>query len=242
VNAGNPLFWPLAFAAGALSFTSPCCIPLLPGYLSYMSGVSAEELEDAGRGRLLTATLLFVAGFALVFTALGATASVLGGLVLSHRLVLTQISGAFIIAMGLVTLGIFRIPALYVERRFHFSTNLGLVGAMPLGMAFAFGWTPCIGPVLASIETLAGTQGSVRTGAALLFVYALGLGLPFVFVGLFVARGLRFAAWLKRHLQLLNLAGGLILIAMGVLIMSDQWVELLSPLLRLYARLRWPPV
>lgn len=243
MNPGNLLFWPLAFAAGTLSFTSPCCLPLLPGYLSYISGVSGDELELARRrGRLVAASLMFVAGFALVFTAVGATASVLGSLVVANKLLLLHVSGVFIVFMGLVTLGVFRIPVLYMERRFHLRPALGPWGAFPLGMAFAFGWTPCIGPVLASIYAVAGTEGSVQTGAGLLFVYALGLGFPFVVAGLFFGQGLKAMRWLQRHYYALNLAGGSVLVAMGVLLITNQWLELLGPLLRLYARLNWPPV
>lgn len=241
MNVGNPLFWPLAFAAGTLSFTSPCCLPLLPGYLSFISGLSGDELAG-NRGRLTAASLLFVAGFSLVFVALGASASVLGSVVLLHRSVLLRFSGFFIIFMGLVTLGIFKIPALYVERKFHLKPGLGMWGAVPLGMAFAFAWTPCVGPVLAAILTAAGATGSVRSGAALLFVYALGLGLPFVATGLFVERGLHAAKWLQRHYRTLNVAGGSILMLMGVLLITDQWVQLLGPALRLYSRLNWPPI
>jgi len=241
VAPSSPLFWFLAFGAGVLSFASPCVLPLLPGYLSYMSGVSAEELAER-RGTLLPASLLFVAGFALVFTALGATASVIGSLVLEHRLILLRISGIFIIFMGLVTLGVFKIPMLYVERRFSVSPGLGMVGALPLGMAFGFAWTPCIGPVLASIETIAAAEGSVRTGAALLFVYAMGLGLPFIAAGFFFGRGVSAVRWLQRHYQALNIAGGSILLLMGILLLTGQWVELLSPALRLYSQLHLPLV
>lgn len=240
MTVGSPLFWPLAFAAGILSFTSPCVLPLLPGYLSFVSGVSRDEMA-ARRGRLLLSCLLFVAGFAFVFTALGASASVLGSLFLAHKLTLVRISGVIIFGMGLFTLGLFRIPALYMERRFHVRPQFGPLGAVLLGMAFAFGWTPCVGPVLSSIYLLAGTQGSVRTGAALLFVYSLGLGLPFVLAGLFVGQGLTAARWLQRHYRVLNLAGGTILCVMGILLLTDQWVQVLGPAMRLYAHLNWPP-
>lgn len=233
--------WLLAFGAGALSFSSPCVLPLLPGYLSYISGVSAEEAADR-RGLLLTTSLLFMAGFALVFTALGATASVLGSLVAENRLTLLRISGVFIVFMGLVTLGILKLPALYVERRFHIRPSVGPLGALPLGMAFGFGWTPCIGPVLTLIYAVAAAEGSVRTGAALLFIYALGLGLPFVAAGLFLSQGLKAASWLRRRQGVLNLAGGWVLLAMGVLLLTGQWLQMLSPMLRLYSRLNWPPV
>jgi cytochrome c-type biogenesis protein len=242
MNVANPLFWPLAFFAGALSFTSPCVLPLLPGYLSFISGVSGDQLEmEEKRNRILLSCFLFVAGFAFVFTALGASASVLGSVFLSHKLALVRVSGVVIILMGLFTLGLFRIPTLYMERRFHIRPQFGPLGAVLLGMAFAFGWTPCVGPVLSSIYLLAGTQGSVRTGAALLFVYSLGLGLPFVLAGFFVGRGLSAARWLQRHYRALNIAGGTILVLMGLLLLTDQWVQVLGPVMRLYAHLNWPP-
>jgi cytochrome c-type biogenesis protein len=241
MSIANPLFWPLAFAAGILSFTSPCILPLLPGYLSYISGVSGEELTQR-RARVLPACLLFVAGFVLVFSVEGATASLLGSVVAAHKPLLLHLSGAFIMAMGLITLGVLRIPALYGERRFHLHPTIGVWSALPLGMAFAFGWTPCIGPVYAAILTAAGAANSVRMGAALLFIYGLGLGFPFIAVGIFLGRGLSATRWLQHHYRVLNLASGGVLIAMGILLLTNQWLQLLGPLLRFYARLNWPPV
>ncbi|HEV3313026.1 MAG TPA: cytochrome c biogenesis protein CcdA [Chloroflexota bacterium] len=240
MSVGSPFFWLFAFGAGMISFTSPCCLPLLPGYLSYVSGVSGDDIGHA-RERVLPACLLFVAGFTLVFSALGATASILGSLFLANRALLLQASGFFVIAMGLVTFGVLRLPMLYAERRFHLKPARGPWGALPLGMAFAFGWTPCVGPVLAAILTVAGAQGSVRLGAGLLAIYALGLGVPFVALGLFTARGLTASRWLRRHGRLLSMLGGTVLVAMGTLLVTNQWLRLMAPLLRLDARLNWPP-
>jgi cytochrome c-type biogenesis protein len=144
----------LALVAGVISVTSPCCIPLLPGYLSYISGVSAGT--EGHRGRVLAASSLFVLGFASIFTALGASASLAGALLLGALPVLLRVAGVFVIVMGLAMLGIVRIPFLYREKRFDMSrVPRGPLGAFPLGMAFAIGWTPCIGPILATILTAA---------------------------------------------------------------------------------------
>jgi cytochrome c-type biogenesis protein len=241
VPAASPLFWPLAFGAGILSFASPCVLPLLPGYVCYVTGLSGEEMREEP-GRLMLGCALFVAGFAIIFTAEGATASLLGSLVQAHRQLLFELSGVFIVVMGLFMLGLIRIPVLYSERRWHATHTLGLVGALPLGMAFAFGWTPCIGPVLAAIDTVAGTQGSVRMGAALLFVYALGLGVPFLVAGWLLSRGVSAVDWLRRHTAILNAVGGVVLCAMGILLITNRWVTFLGPAMRFSARLNWPPI
>ena len=188
----------LAVVAGTVSITSPCCLPLMPGYLSYISGVSAKEEGD--RRRVFGAALLFVLGFAIVFTALGATASALGGFLISRIPLFIKILGAFVIFMGLVTLGILRIPFLARERRIDLSkVRSGPAGAVPLGMAFAFGWTPCVGPVLGGILTAAAATQTVWKGTTLLFIYSLGLGLPFVLFALAYSRAGRTFRFLRRH-------------------------------------------
>jgi len=160
VSALGP--YALALIAGVLSFTSPCCLPLMPGYVSYVSGVADSSSEIvAVRVRVLGAALLFVLGFATVFTLLGASASVLGSALLANRQVLIRVGGSFVILMGLVTMGLFRFPLLYRERRVDLGRiRSGPLGAVPLGMAFAVGWTPCIGPVLAGILTAAASTGT----------------------------------------------------------------------------------
>lgn len=238
----------LAFVAGLISFTSPCCLPLMPGYVSYVSGVasgtpSEHEGSVAVRSRTMLAAGLFVMGFATTFTLMGAAASELGTLILRNRLVLGRVAGLFVIVMGLATTGLLRVPFLYRERRFDLGRiRPGPAGAVPLGMAFAIGWTPCIGPVLAGILTAAATVGGAWRGAALLFVYSLGLGVPFLLLALGVARTGRLFRWLRRHGRAIEVAGGSILVLMGVLMITGRWIQLFAPLLRLFSRSGWPPL
>lgn len=232
-----PLLAPLALLAGLLSFSSPCTVPLVPGYLGYMSGVSAS------RGRTLGAASLFVLGFSLVFTVLGAGASSLGSLLLENRLLLERAGGVLIIVLGLFVLGMVRMPLLLREGRPLLGrVRPGPSGALLLGVAFAFGWTPCIGPVLGSILILAGTRGTLLTGAGLLLLYSVGLGIPFLLAALFMDRFRAVGAWLRHHGTVINSVGGLLLVAMGVLVVLGQLTYVLSPALELYARLRWPPI
>ncbi len=234
---------PLAFAAGVLSFTSPCCLPLLPGYLGFVSGLPMAGEVDRQWPRTLLGAGLFVLGFALVFTALGASASLLGGLVLQHRAVLLRFSGALVLVMGASMLAGTYIPFLVRERRFDLARmRRGPAGAFPLGMAFAVGWTPCVGPVLAGVLTYAAATGSLGKGTGLLLAYSLGLGLPFIAVALLYGRATRSCGWLRRHGGLVTRLGGGILVAMGVLLMTGGWTALFAPLLRWYARLDWPPI
>ncbi|TMK28773.1 MAG: cytochrome C biogenesis protein [Actinobacteria bacterium] len=222
----------LALIAGVLSFTSPCCLPLMPGYVSYVSGVAGSGSEIvAVRARVLGAALLFVLGFTTVFTLLGASASVIGSALLANRQVLIRVGGTFVILMGLVTMGLFRFPLLYRERRVDLGRiRSGPLGAVPLGMAFAVGWTPCIGPVLAGILTAAASTGTAISGATLLFVYSLGLGIPFILLALGYARGGRAFGWFRRHGRAIELFGG------GVLL------PLFTPLIRWFSRHQWPPI
>ncbi len=236
VNAG------LAFAAGVLSVSSPCCLPLLPGYLSYLSGVSPPELERR-RGRTLVAALLFVAGFSLVFVALGATASELGFLLSVYRLPLARVAGVFIAAMGLVLLLEGRVGL--VSRGGDWSRWFpgGKLWTAPLlGAAFAITWTPCIGPVLAVILTLAGSTADLSQGVLLLALYSLGLALPLVGLSFWVS-GLRSLLGRVAHgAALVESASGALLVAMGVLLVTDRWLPLMAPVLSWYAQARWPPI
>jgi len=236
----------LALLAGVVSFAAPCCLPLMPGYVSFIGGVASEDLGEGGiavRKRTTTAALLFIAGFALTFTAMGAGASALGGTILRNRDVLTKIAGAFVIAMGLVTIGVLRVPFLMREGRPLLGrARTGMAGALPLGIAFAIGWTPCIGPVLAAILTGAAASQGVGRGAALLFVYSLGLGIPFLLLARGYASGGRAFAWLRRHSRAVEVVGGCVLLLMGVLMITGQWVRLFVPILRLFSRSGWPPV
>jgi len=234
----------LALVAGVVSFTSPCCLPLMPGYVAYVSGVAVDgDGSVLVRRRVLGAALLFVLGFATVFTLLGAGASVAGAFLLRNRLVIEKVGGAFVIAMGLVTMGLLRIPFLYREARLDLRRiRTGPLGAVPLGMAFAIGWTPCIGPVLAGILTAAATTRTAWTGAGLLFVYSLGLGIPFLLLAWGQARATRAFGWFRRHGRAIERVGGAVLLLMGVLMIAGQWTKLFIPLIRWFARSGWPPI
>ncbi len=232
----------IAFGAGLISITSPCCLPLLPGYLGYISGTPVVGAATSNR-RPLIAALLFVLGFTLVFTALGATASVVGQVLLEHRYGLSQIAGGFILAMGL---------AIILSSRFGWLSRGGdwsqpwargqLWAAAPLGAAFAITWTPCIGPVLGGILTLAGTTGQAGQGVVLLLVYSIGLGVPFVALAVSVDRVRGFLRRIAGGAAVLHIASGVLLSAMGILLLTNQWLPLMAPLLRFYAKAQWPPV
>ncbi len=231
----------LAFLAGILSISSPCCLPLIPGYLSYMGGVATGD--GSNRRRVVGAAALFVGGFAVIFTALGAAASLLGSFLLGALPLFLKIAGVFVILMGLSMLGVLKLPFLYKEKRFDVRRiRSGPAGAFPLGMAFAFGWTPCIGPVLASILTAATATQSAARGAGLLMIYSLGMGLPFMLMALAYTREGRTPGFFKRHALVIERAGGGLLIAMGVLLITGQWTRLFVPLLRLFSRTGWPPI
>lgn len=232
----------LALIAGVVSFTSPCTVPLLPGYVSYVSGL--RDHQDAPRLRpAMLGSLLFVAGFTVVFAALGATASGLGWLLASRALLLERVAGTVIIVMGISLTGIVRIPGFARTVRVDPArVARGPAGAFPLGMAFAAGWTPCIGPVLAGILAVAATESSLTRGVALLVVYSLGLGLPFVWVAYAVARGHDRLGWLRRHGHTIQGVGGWLLVVMGVAMVTGGWTLLMSRALAWFARLGWPPI
>jgi cytochrome c-type biogenesis protein len=219
--AGNPNVV-VAFGAGMLSFLSPCVLPLVPGYLSLMSGLSAAEL-DTEKARLLRATLLFVAGFTVVFVALGASASAVGQTLTDHQRGLNQVAGVVVIVMGVVLAGVVSPTMLMRERRFHVSpSQLGVFAPPVMGMAFAFGWTPCIGLVLGPILSLAATERTVLRGVVLLVAYSLGLGVPFVASGLALGRLTGAFSWVKRHFRVINAVAGALLVAFGLLLLTDN--------------------
>lgn len=215
-----------AFTAGLLSFLSPCVLPLIPGYLSFMTGMTNAELSDSDRStaRVLVPASLFVLGFSLVFVAMGASASVLGEFLTSYQSVVEKVAGIAVVLFGLLMLGIVKVPWLYGEARADMSRSrvFGRGASVVMGMAFAAGWTPCVGPILGSILALAGASGSVTQGAAMLLVYSLGLGLPFLAVALLFGRVRPLLAWLNRHALIVNRVAGAMLIAVGVLIFTGQ--------------------
>ena len=239
----GPLFWPLAFLAGTLSFTSPCVLPLLPGYLSFITGVHYGEVGKRGaRLQALLPCLCFVLGFSVVFTLLGATASAVGDVLRDHRQALEEIAGVFIVVMALVLAGVVRVPALMGDYGVHLERRpAGTLGAVALGMAFAIGWTPCVGPILAAVLAVAGSEGTALRGALLLLTYSAGLGVPFLIAGLFMSHFSTALGAVGRRLQVVTYAGSAMLGLMGVLLITDRWMQFLAPLLRLYANLNWPP-
>jgi cytochrome c-type biogenesis protein len=223
----NPLTLALAASAGFLSFVSPCVLPLLPAYLGYMTGLTADELQGptdaATRARIIGRSVAFVIGLSLVFAALGATASAVGQTLLRNQTTILRIAGLLVVLLGLHTLGLIRIPFLYQERRFTVGGADGsYIGALLLGAAFAAGWTPCIGPFLAGLLALASQEQTVGEGTLLLFVYGLGLGVPFVLTGLALGTSLRLLKVVKARMHLLELASGFLLVGMGLLIFSDR--------------------
>lgn len=230
----------VAVLAGVLSFVSPCCLPLVPGYLSYVAALPVSELgERQSRGVTLRAALLFVAGFTTVFTVLGVSAGFAGSIFLRNRDDIVKVFGVVIILLGLVTAGLLRVPALQRERRLDLArVPRGPAWAFPMGMAFAAGWVPCIGPVLATILATASASGTVWWGAVLLVLYSIGLGIPFVLLGLGFNRAQRSLDWLKRHGRGIELAGGLLLVGVGVLFVTGQWSPLFRPLQRWFTN--WP--
>lgn len=215
-----------AFAAGLASFLSPCVLPLIPAYLSFMTGLTTAELsgEDRSTARVMVPALLFVAGFSLVFVALGASASVLGQFLVQYREVVEKIGGLLVVAFGILMLGIIKVPWLYGEARVDMgaSKKFGRAAALVMGMSFAAGWTPCVGPILAAILGLAGTSGDASQGALLLLAYSLGLGVPFLVVALLFDRSTPWLRWLNRHSLVINRVAGSLLVVVGLLIFTGR--------------------
>jgi cytochrome c-type biogenesis protein len=221
-----------AFAAGFVSFASPCVLPLIPGYLSFVSGVGFDELGAQPR-RVTRATALFVLGFAAMFVAFGAGAAVFGGVLLENRRTLEVAAGIFIALAGLVYAGVPLPRLLLAERRLYPPSNGGGVVTPTLaGVAFAIGWTPCVGPTLAAILALAAGEGHPAQGAVLLGVYALGLGIPFLLFGLLFTRSLGLVRALRRHWRVVGIASGSLLVAFGVLLATGELVRLTTRLAR----------
>ena len=235
VVSGNLLVALLvAAAAGFVSFASPCVLPLVPGYLSYVSGVSGQEVASGERraGRVVAGAALFVVGFSLVFVALGAALGALSSFLLANRGLITRLAGALVIVMGLFLAGLVKPGFLYRERRLRADRRPGgLAGALPLGMVFGLGWTPCIGPTLGAVLGLAAVGGGgLRRGAVLLFAYSLGLGVPFLIAALGFRTALgRFPA-LRRRFRLFELAGGGMLVVIGLLLVTGLWDSFLTQL------------
>ena len=218
----------VALLAGALSFLSPCVLPIVPPYLAYMSGVSVAEMEAGGQGRrrAVISALFFVLGLSTIFILLGFTASAFGAFFLEYQTILARASGVVVILFGLHFLGVFRIGFLDREARMQAGDRGGSAfGAYVLGLAFAFGWTPCIGPQLGAILSMAASEGSVSRGTLLLAVYAAGLGVPFLLVAIFVTRALSLMNRIKPHMRKIELAMGALLVVVGLALVTGAFTS-----------------
>jgi cytochrome c-type biogenesis protein len=216
----------LAFSAGLLSFLSPCVLPLIPSYLTFVTGVGFEDLGRARRAALVHA-LLFVVGFTLIFVTLGASATVLGRLLIAYRVWITRAGGALVVLFGLYLLGAIRVAAFDRERRVHLANKpVGYLGSMLVGVAFGAGWTPCLGPILGAILTYTAATADLSKGLPLLLAYSLGLALPFLVAAVAVERFLETVTRFKPHLARVSQVSGALLVVVGVLMMLDYFTVL----------------
>jgi len=216
-----------AFFAGLISFLSPCVLPLVPGYVSLISGTGVEELKSQEARvprKLLLNSAAFILGFSIVFITLGAISTEVGQLLARYKSLLAQVSGVVIILFGLHLTGLFRINALYADKRLHnVKGGSSTLGAFAIGFAFAFGWTPCVGPILAVILGFAATQDSLVKGVMLLAIYSLGLAVPFLLTSLAIERFLKFYSRFRAHMHAVEVASGGLLIALGALLVLGRF-------------------
>jgi len=220
---------PLAFVAGLLSFLSPCVLPLVPSYLAFVGGSA-----DAKRAVLIRNSLFFILGFSLVFIALGASASALGAVLRGNLPLLARLGGVLVIAMGLVMLGVIKVPWVYRDTRPQYRGESRTPwGAALLGMAFAAGWTPCIGPILGAILTLAGASGTLAQGVLMLAVYAIGLGVPFLLAALLMEPFMRFSQRFRRFLPAVERGAGVLLVVVGLMMLTGTFTRLNTYLIQI---------
>src|SRR5487761_1131373 len=238
------LAMPVAAAAGAITFLSPCSLPLIPGYLSYVTGMSGADAQQAGpgeasqpgsRGRTVAGTALLVLGFSVLFAVYGAAFGGLGGLLLSHQRGLIQVLGGVTILLGLLFAGVFdRFPAASRMLRPSFRPRAGLAGAPLLGVLFGLGWTPCAGPTLSAVLGLAAVTGTAGRGAFLLFIYGRGLGVPFLIFAMLFQRGVKGFGFARKHALTIMRIGGALLILVGILQVTGAWADVMT-----WLRLHW---
>ena len=223
---GSSLGIAIAFTAGLLSFLSPCVLPLIPSYVTFITGLTLEDVQKSRRAALVH-SLLFVLGFTLIFLAFGAAATALGQLLLYYRAWITRIGGVLIIIFGLYMLGVFNISLFSRERRVHIADKpVGYLGTLLVGVAFGAGWTPCIGPMLGSILTYAASSADMGRGLWLLLAYSLGLAVPFLFAAVAVERFLDFFGRIKRHMNWITRTSGVLMIAVGILMITNYFTVL----------------
>jgi len=213
----------ISFSAGLISFLSPCVLPLVPGYLSFITGFGLNANKSIRKSKALIATLLFIAGFTFVFVCIGMFFGGIGGWFISYGKIIERIMGLFVIALGISYLGFWNL--FKREYRFHTPVKQGLLGAPLLGALFAIGWTPCIGPTLAAVQSLAFNQATVSRGAILSAFYGFGLGLPFLFITFALEKALVSVSWLRKRQALFIRIGGLLLIIIGILLATGLWPE-----------------
>ncbi len=215
----------ISFAFGIASFASPCILPLIPAYISYITGISIDNLKagDTKRQKILFLSLFFVLGFTIVFTLLGASASWLGNLLFLKRDLIRMAGSLLIILFGLHLTGILKLKLLYSQKKFNSSRIVsGYPGALAMGIIFAFGWTPCVGPVLASILTMASMEDTVLRGMVLLFFYSLGIGVPFILTALLLEKALKVFSKVKKYYSIIQKATGILLILIGILLFFNK--------------------
>jgi len=220
-----------AFLAGLFSFFSPCVLPLVPGYISFISGISLEEIEKGNRqNKVIISSIFFILGFSLVFILLGATATILGSFLLEKAFILEKVAGIIIIIFGIHMSGLYRIKFLDYEKRLYAKTrpvNI-VIGPFLMGLAFAFGWTPCIGPILAGILIYAGTQKTLYQGILLLVIYSAGLGIPFLMTALALNKFYMLSNKIKKYFKTIEIVGGILLILIGLLILTNNFHRITS--------------
>jgi cytochrome c-type biogenesis protein len=225
---------PVAVVAGLVSFFSPCLLPLLPGYLSYVSGLSGADLQARHRGRVLAGATLFVAGFSAVFISYGALFGAIGFKLLAYQNTVNLVLGIFTIAMGLVFMGY--VPFAQRDLRINTIPKVGVAAAPALGVMFGVGWTPCLGPTLAVVLSLSTTAADAGRGSLLTLFYCAGLGVPFILAAIAYRKMLGTITWVREHAQLISRAGGLLMIAVGVLLVTGLWQDLITELQQLTLR------